>query len=427
MFAVIAAWIESVQPLYMVNIVQGLTITSCLLIVATGKHRDLMVWAAGFALYTLSFVFFGLRDELPMTVSVIGGNAALAFMFAMFIEGLARLYTVPLPRWLIWSPPMLSMVAFIAYLDNFDARIIIGAISSSYHSILVIFLASWGLRSSTGRGRWIIFSAIVFHAGIFLTRGLLIAIGVIDGSGFLSPSVEQSIYFSLLLSAVLMFAIGLLVIYKEHAETDAWQEAHYDPLTKVANRRVLKQRLKALAMDPEKHQSYSAMLLLDLDNFKSLNDTYGHSAGDRLLILVAERIRDCLYGSDQIIRLGGDEFVILLEGMGDKLDHAENSALNVASKVLRQLHQPYQLEVDMGNNEPVLKLEYTVTASMGVELFLCCDANQEKIMSQVDLLMYQVKKSGKNGICCRNIVYSISDDGLVDVARHIGESESTPA
>lgn len=406
MFTAVAAWIESVQPLYMVNMVLGVTITSCILIVAAGKHRDLMVWAGGFALFTLSFVFFGLRSELPVAVSVIGGNAALAFMFAMFIEGLARLYHVPLSRWFIWLPPMLSLAAFIVYLDDFNSRIVVGVVSSSYHSLLVIFLASWGLRSTSGRGRWIIFFAIVFHAGIFLVRALLIVLGVIDGSGFLSPSVEQSIYFSLLLSAVVMFAIGLLVVYKEHAEKDAWQEAHYDPLTKAANRRVLKQRLKALSRDTEKSQSYCAILLLDLDNFKALNDTYGHSAGDNLLVLVAERIKGCLYGEDEIIRLGGDEFVILLESVGQQVDEAETNALNVAHKVLKQLRQPYQLEVNRGSHEPLLSLQYTVTASMGVELFQCCDASREKVMSEVDLLMYQTKRSGKNGICCRGIIYS---------------------
>lgn len=406
MFADLASLIESIQPLYLVNILLGFTITICVLIVAAGKHRDLMIWASGFGLYVLAFVLFGLRSELPLMVSVIGGNGALGFMFAMFVEGLARLYRVPISRWFIWLPPLLSVVGFVILLDDFDSRVILGVASSTYHSILVLFLVFKGLFSTPGRGRWIVFFAIVFHALILLIRALLIVSGVIDGSGFLSPSAEQTVYLSMSLSTIVMFAFGLLVVYKERAESDAWREAHYDPLTNVSNRRVLKHRLQGLSLSHERSAGYCAIILLDLDNFKALNDTYGHTVGDRLLVLAAQRIKHSLDLSDEIIRLGGDEFLILLEHLGDDLAEAESKALTVAKRILAILCQPYQLDVDGDGAKPTLHLEYTVTASMGIELFQCKDANREAAMSAVDQSMYKAKQAGRNAIFCRGRICS---------------------
>lgn len=406
MFTTVASWVESMQPLYLVNMVLGVTITSCILLVAIGKHRDLMVWACGFALYVIAFALFGLRSELSPIVSVAGGNGALAFMFAMFVEGLARLYRVSLSRWLIWLPPMLSVIGFVILLDDFGSRVILGVISSTYHSILVLFLVFKGLFSTPGRGRWIIFFAIVFHASVLLVRAILVVFGVIDGSGFLSPSTEQTVYLSMSLSTVVMFAIGLLVVYKERAESDAWREAHYDPLTNVSNRRVLKHRLQGLALSHENSSGYCAIILLDLDNFKALNDTYGHTVGDRLLVLAAQRIKHNLDLSDEVIRLGGDEFLILLEQLGNDLDSAELKAITVARRMLEILGKPYKLDVDGGGEKPTLHLEYTVTASMGIELFQCKDANREEVMSAVDQSMYKAKQSGRNSITCRGRVCS---------------------
>lgn len=404
-FTTFTNWIAAMQPLYLVNTLLGATVTCCMLIVAAGKHRDLMIWACGFALYAISFSLFGLRSELPQMVSVIGGNGALSFMFAMFVEGLARLYRVPISRWFIWLPPMMTLVAFIVFLEDFDTRIKLGVISSSYHSLLVLYLVFKGVYATQGRGRWIIFCAIVFHAGVLLVRSLLIASGVYDGTGFLAPSVEQTFYLSMALSTVVMFAFGLLVVYKERAEAEAWRQAHFDPLTNIGNRRALKKILQDLSVRSRRKLNYCAVILLDLDNFKELNDTYGHSVGDELLILVAQRIKHTLSASDQVIRLGGDEFLILLENLGSDLTTTEENALKVGQRVLDHLCLPYQLDVSRGEKEPVIQLEYSVTASMGIELFHCDEAAREEVMSAVDLAMYTAKKSGKNAICCHDRIY----------------------
>lgn len=399
-------WIVAMQPLYLVNMFLGVTVTCCMIIVAAGKHRELMIWACGFALYATSFALFGLRSELPIVISVIGGNGALSFMFAMFVEGLARLYRVPISRWFIWLPPMMTLVAFIIFLEDLDTRIILGVISSSYHSLLVLYLVFRGLNSTQGRGRWIIFCAIVFHACVLLIRSLLIASGVYDGTGFLSPSVQQTFFLSMALSTVVMFAFGLLVVYKERAEAEAWRQANFDPLTNVGNRRALKKILQGMALRPRNKINYCAVILLDLDNFKELNDTYGHSVGDELLVLVAQRIKHKLNSSDQVIRLGGDEFLILLDNLGSDLVNAENKALKVGQRLLNHLCLPYHLNVSGEKKQSLIELDYSVTASMGIKLFHCDEAASEEVMSAVDLSMYKAKKAGKNAICCRDTIYS---------------------
>lgn len=176
------------------------------------------------------------------------------------------------------------------------------------------------------------------------------------------------------------------------------QQALYDPLTKLPNRRLLVDRL-GLAMSTSKRTgSHGALLFLDLDNFKPLNDTHGHEAGDLLLIEVANRIRRCLRETDTVARLGGDEFVIVLAQLDIDKNISKQQAEMLAEKIRTELAKTYALELK-GENGKVFIIEHHCTASIGVTLFIDERSFINDILKNADDAMYQAKNAGRNRVC----------------------------
>ena len=164
--------------------------------------------------------------------------------------------------------------------------------------------------------------------------------------------------------------------------------AYYDALTNLPNRRLLHDRLEQVMAAGQRSGQHAAVLFLDLDNFKLLNDTRGHDAGDGLLIETAKRIRLHLRDGDTVARLGGDEFVVLLENLGSDVHDAAVVAGNVAEKLRLSLAQPYT----------VAERAFHCGASVGIALFRGREEPVEAILRHADLAMYQAKNAGRNAV-----------------------------
>lgn len=162
--------------------------------------------------------------------------------------------------------------------------------------------------------------------------------------------------------------------------------AYYDPLTHLPNRRLLLDRLDQAIISSSRQGSEGALLFLDLDHFKTLNDTLGHDVGDILLIQVAQRLRLCVREGDSVARLGGDEFVIILEDLSHQDIDAAAQTEVVAQKILFVLSQPYQLASEL----------FSCTVSIGATLFNNRETSVDELLKQADIAMYQAKKSGRN-------------------------------
>lgn len=162
--------------------------------------------------------------------------------------------------------------------------------------------------------------------------------------------------------------------------------AFYDPLTKLPNRRLLMDRLEQAMASSNRSLSYGALLFLDLDNFKIINDTLGHETGDRLLNAVSERLLTCVDDGDTVARAGGDAFAIILQEVNANEDHAATKAELVAESVINCLATPYELD---GH-------EYHCTSSMGISLFLDHQVSTADLLKRVETAMYQAKAAGRN-------------------------------
>ena len=173
---------------------------------------------------------------------------------------------------------------------------------------------------------------------------------------------------------------------RKKAENEIHHLAFYDPLSQLPNRRLLLDRLRQAVANSARNQTGGALLFIDLDNFKTLNDTKGHGVGDLLLIEVAKRLRDCVREGDTLSRFGGDEFVLLLEGLSTQMAQAAVQAGDVGEKVLDALRQPFILEGS----------EFHSSSSMGITLFFNYQQKLDELLKQADTAMYAAKKSGRN-------------------------------
>ncbi|PKO83236.1 MAG: diguanylate cyclase [Betaproteobacteria bacterium HGW-Betaproteobacteria-11] len=164
--------------------------------------------------------------------------------------------------------------------------------------------------------------------------------------------------------------------------------AFFDPLTRLPNRRLLADRLQHVLAASARHPAQSAVLFLDLDNFKLLNDSLGHEAGDEFLIEAARRLEDCVREIDTVARMGGDEFVVMLESLGSEVHKAAAAAEAVAEKIRQALAAPYQLR----------GAEHHSSVSIGICLFGGQDATVDEILKRADAAMYQAKRNGRNAV-----------------------------
>ena len=173
---------------------------------------------------------------------------------------------------------------------------------------------------------------------------------------------------------------------RKAAEEQIRQLAFFDPLTELPNRRLLMDRLQQALAASSRTASCGALLFIDLDHFKTLNDTLGHDKGDLLLKQVALRLNDCVREGDTVARLGGDEYVIMLEGLDATRETAAAQARGVGDKVVSRLNSAYSLD----------GFDYHSTPSVGVAIFSGHETSIEELLKQADLAMYQAKSAGRN-------------------------------
>lgn len=174
------------------------------------------------------------------------------------------------------------------------------------------------------------------------------------------------------------------------------QLADYDTLTRLPNRRLLLDRLWQAMSASKRSGHYCALMFIDLDNFKPLNDLYGHKVGDLLLIEVARRISSCVREIDTVSRFGGDEFVVMLiELDADKAKSATEAGV-VAEKIRAVVAEPYVLTPPQEGNAENIVVNHRCTSSIGVALFLSHEVRPEDVLKCADMAMYQAKSDGRN-------------------------------
>lgn len=218
----------------------------------------------------------------------------------------------------------------------------------------------------------------------------------LSGQSELGPDVEEShpgaqalgVYQSLRLPSgrVAVLFDGQAVRLQHEAQIH--ELAYFDPLTRLPNRRLLLDRLQQALATSQRSQQYGALIFIDLDNFKILNDTRGHDVGDKLLSEVASRLQYSVREEDTVARFGGDEFTVLLKSLSPNPEKAATECEDVAGKILANLNQPYTL----------VGQDFWCSASLGIALFQGKEQSAEELLKRADIAMYQAKAGGRNNL-----------------------------
>lgn len=175
---------------------------------------------------------------------------------------------------------------------------------------------------------------------------------------------------------------------KKRADETIHTLAFYDPLTKLPNRRLLRDRIQDAVSAAAGQTRHAAVLFIDLDNFKELNDSRGHDVGDLLLVDVARRLSGCVRANDTVARQGGDEFVILVRDLNPDPERARAQAESIAESIRRELNRPYELAGVQHRSSP----------SIGINVFRGAEQGVDELLKRADIAMYQAKRAGRNAL-----------------------------
>jgi len=169
---------------------------------------------------------------------------------------------------------------------------------------------------------------------------------------------------------------------RKKLEIELEKQANYDKLTGLPNRRLFFERLERYIVESERDNTQFALLFVDLDGFKDINDNYGHEAGDEVLTTVGQRILKCIRKSDTAARMGGDEYSALIRGIEDR---------KMISNIVQKIHKALQEVMHIGNNECY------INSSIGIAIYPDNGTDSEILLRNADYSMYEVKKKGKGG------------------------------
>ncbi|HUP94643.1 MAG TPA: EAL domain-containing protein [Burkholderiales bacterium] len=332
---------------------------------------------SGFALYIVS------RDTMSATNFSVAGVLMGLGICAMHYTGMAAMETHP-P--ITYDPLLLATSVAIA-------------IAAAYAALWIAFTlrgeAAWNKLAKLGSAVIMGLAITGMHytgmaAARFAPDTICLTGGIVDNSWMAGTLIGTTL--AILLITLVLSVIDARMASKTARMTDSLKRANdelqrlalQDPLTKLPNRLLLEDRIDQAIVHAKRGKLESAVLFVDLDRFKSVNDSLGHFTGDELLRSVAQRLQGLMRAEDTVARLGGDEFVILLRQVA-----SSNDALEVANKLLAQLGEPFRIHDQ----------ELYVTASIGVSLFPAHGDTAQMLVTRADAAMYHAKQDGRNA--CR--------------------------
>ncbi len=277
------------------------------------KRKDgLSFWAAALFCHALAYVLFAMRGTIHDLASIVAANALMATALALFAEGLYQFHERPPPRWLIWIPVTVIFVLFVLLQDNLQLRLIAGGTIFAAQCILPLVLMFDRRRETAGRGQYFLFGGLAFISALFTTRAVLALTGPAMPLSFFATNQTQSFLFLAAIICLILVAIGMVLMTKERSDERYRTLALHDELTGLDNRRAILRSLEQQAALARRSGQPLTLLMMDIDHFKHVNDSFGHIEGDEVLRMVANSITTRLRTQDLVGRFGGEEFLALL-------------------------------------------------------------------------------------------------------------------
>lgn len=370
------------RTIILISGVMGLLLSVVLLFLRLSypqSIRGLVSWSAAPALVFVSTLMFAGRGVIPDVVSVVGANFILLWGLSLFILGTEQFFGLR-SSWRFWIGAVVAVVPVLAWYalvePSFTARVMAVVLLWSgmtlYHTWLV-----WRHGPEVFSTR---FTAIVLllHAGVLLLR-FFTAWLPLPGENMLDPSRIQTIYIVVNALSTVALGVGLILMASDRLRHELEHSAAHDSLTNALTRRSFIAACEQELERCRRHGGRMALLMLDIDHFKVINDTHGHQMGDRVLIDFVARIQPLLRRPDQLGRFGGEEFVLLLP------ETNEEQALAVAERIRARVEAS-------GNGMPA------ITVSVGVTTNRPDEHQIDPLLARADQALYKAKAGGRNRV-----------------------------
>ncbi|GAP67201.1 diguanylate cyclase [Mizugakiibacter sediminis] len=349
-------------------------------------RRSVHVWVASLLLQAAGWMLFRQHAFFNADFVRIAGNGLLVLGFAEATRTLRIMCGAPQHRALLWTTALLTTLAiawFTRLQPSYVGRINALGLAATAFSLQLI----WPLRDSFGRGgspgRRVILLMMLLVVASMGWRVLAADLAALGAGIDLAPCLADEVNTLVLMIEPLLASVGFLLLYNEAAQSELARMARIDPLTRIANRRALAEHARRMIAEAVRHGREFAVLLIDADHFKRVNDQFGHAGGDSVLCTLVARLQRALRASDVLGRLGGEEFVALLPdtGAAAALETAERVRAAIAADALTVAGQPHAL-----------------TVSIGVTALQPGDGGLEDLLHRADRALYAAKRAGRNRV-----------------------------
>lgn len=362
-------------------------------------RRSVHAWVASLLLQNAGWLLFRQQASFDPDFVRIAGNGLLVLGFAEATRTLRIMCGAPQHRLLLRSAAVLTTLAiawFTLRQPSYVGRLNALGLAAAVFSLQLI----WPLWDSFGRGgspgRRVILLMMMVVVGSVGWRVLATNLAALGTGIDLAPRLADGINTLMLMCEPLLASVGFLLLYNEAAQSELARIARIDPLTRIANRRALAEHARRMIAEATRHGREFAVLLIDADHFKRINDQFGHAGGDSVLCTLVAHLQRALRASDVLGRLGGEEFVALLPdtGAAAALETAERVRAAIAAGTISVTGQPHPL-----------------TVSIGVSALRPGDTGLEDLLHRADHALYAAKRAGRNRVA--------GTDGVPEQAAHV--------
>lgn len=369
-------------------IASSLMMSASMAVVGWGRRRDgLGRWAAALLVNAIGHLLIMLRGLIPDVLSIVVGNLMLSSVFVGMIAAVYQFQGRPV-RWpLLLAPPLLVLVFVLVFIDNFPTRVSFVGLVIGLQAVWALLAALSHRHATVGRGQWLLVAGLLLEAVVLGGRALVAISTHTEATNILQGSALQTLTFLATFSVVLVSSVGFVFMSRDRADENNRVLAALDPLTGAANRRSLIAALDRDVARAQRMREPMALMMVDIDHFKDVNDQYGHPAGDRVLCSVVNVLRQRVRAQDLVGRYGGEEFMVLLPDTG--LTGAERLARELC-KAVEESRCPAD-----GATGPGI----AVTVSIGV--FggrLDSGDSWDMLIAAADRALYQAKNNGRNRV-----------------------------
>lgn len=375
--------------LFCLIMISGLVALS-LAVVSRGDRQDgLRTWAGAMGLESLAWLLISIRGMVPDAASILLPNVLMAAAQALKLAAIYKYRGLPWPRWRCLLPVLLMFILLLG-LDygDFRHRLIYGSLIYAAQMLFLVEILRTDTESRKGRAWWLLFGATAATIPIFALRALAALTSAepfATVEGTVAPNAVQMLVFVCVIALGILGSLGFILMEKERSDFELRALAMTDFLTKVLNRRAFMMRAEQEIAAAQRNSAPLALLMIDIDHFKQINDKYGHATGDRVLTEVARIIGSCVRKQDTVGRYGGEEFGVLLPATN------EAGALVLAEKLR---HAVAAARHEVGPES----LSVTISTGITICQATCarCPSDINRLIGDADKALYQAKNDGRN-------------------------------